>query len=77
LLAAEQKAGTVRRDIVPADIAFFLTAIGQAGVRLENTAPGAWRRYLELVLDGLKPDGASRLKHKAPTPQQLHDAKTA
>jgi AcrR family transcriptional regulator len=77
LLAAEQKAGTVRRDIVPADIGFFLTAIGQAGVRLELTAPGAWRRYLELVLDGLKPDGASRLKHKAPTPQQLHDAKTA
>jgi AcrR family transcriptional regulator len=77
LLAAEQKAGTVRRDIVPADIAFFLTAIGQAGVRLEHTAPGAWRRYLELVLDGLKPDGASRLKHKAPTPQQLHDAKTS
>lgn len=76
LLAAEQKAGTVRREIVPADIAFFLTAIGQAGVRLEYTAPGAWRRYLELVLDGLKPDGASRLKHKAPTPQQLHDAKT-
>jgi AcrR family transcriptional regulator len=77
LLTAEQKAGTVRRDIVPADVAFFLTAIGQAGVRLEQTAPGAWRRYLELVLDGLKPDGASRLQHKAPTPQQLHAAKTA
>jgi AcrR family transcriptional regulator len=77
LLAAEQKAGTVRRDVVPADVAFFLTAIGQAGVRLERTAPGAWRRYLELVLDGLKPDGASRLKHKAPTPQQLHDAKSS
>jgi AcrR family transcriptional regulator len=77
LLKREQKAGTVRRDVVPADIAFLLGAIGQQGLRLERTAPGAWRRYVDLVMDGLKPEGASRLKHKPPTPQQLHDAKKA
>jgi AcrR family transcriptional regulator len=76
LLRREQKAGTVRRDVVPADVGFLLGALGQQGLRLERTAPGAWQRYVDIVLDGLRPEGATKLKHKPPTPQQLHDAKT-
>jgi AcrR family transcriptional regulator len=75
LLRREQKAGRVRRDVVPADIGFLLGAIGQQGLRLEQTAPGAWRRYVAIVFDGLRPEGASKLRHKPPTTQQLHDAK--
>ena len=77
LLRREQKAGRIRGDVVGADIGFLLGAIGQQGLRLERTAPGAWRRYAELALDGLRPEGATKLKHKPPTPQQLHEAKTS
>jgi AcrR family transcriptional regulator len=75
LLRRGQKAGAVRRDIVAEDIAFLLSGIGQAGLRLERAAPGAWRRYVTLVLDGLRPEGASRLRHAPPTPEQVMASK--
>jgi AcrR family transcriptional regulator len=75
LLQRAQEAGAIRRDIVAADVGFLLGAIGQAGLRLEKTAPGAWRRYVGIVLDGLRPGDARPLTRKPPTPQQLHDAK--
>jgi AcrR family transcriptional regulator len=75
LLTRAQAAGAIRNDIVAADIGFLVSAVGQAGLRLEQTAPGAWRRYAEIVLDGLRPEGARPLAHKAPTPQQVHEAK--
>ena len=77
LLRRARKAGTIRRDVVAEDIAFLVNAIGLAGVRLEHTAPGAWRRYVEIVLAGLAPQGGRKLAHKPPTPQQLHDSKRA
>lgn len=77
LLRRAQQAGAIRDDIVAADLGFLLNAVGQAGLRLEHSAPGAWRRYAELVLDGLRPEGAQPLTHKPPTARQLHEAKTA
>jgi len=75
LLARAQAAGAIRDDVVAADIGFLVNAVGQAGLRLEHTAPGAWRRYVEIVLGGLRPEGARPLTHKPPTPQQFHEAK--
>ncbi|MDX6401941.1 MAG: hypothetical protein QOF27_2547 [Gaiellaceae bacterium] len=75
LLRRAQEAGAIRRDVVAEDIGFLINAVGRAGLPLERTAPGAWRRYVEIVLAGLRSDGARRLKHKPPTSQQLHDAK--
>lgn len=75
LLSRAQAAGAIRDDVVAADIGFLVNAVGQAGLRLEHTAPGAWRRYAEIVLGGLRPEGARPLTHKAPTPQQFHEAK--
>jgi AcrR family transcriptional regulator len=75
LLTRAQAGGAIRNDIVAADIGFLVSAVGQAGLRLEQTAPGAWRRYAEIVLDGLRPEGARPLAHKAPTPQQFQEAK--
>ena len=76
LLKRAQAAGAIRDDVVAADIGFLVNAVGQAGLRLEHTAPGAWRRYAEIVLGGLRPEGARPLTHKPPTPQQFHEAKT-
>jgi AcrR family transcriptional regulator len=76
LLRRAQAAGAIRDDVVAADLGFLINAVGQAGLRLEKSAPGAWRRYAELALAGLRPEGARPLTHKPPTPQQLHEAKT-
>jgi len=75
LLRRAQQSGAIRRDVVAEDIGFLIGAVGHAGLRLEHTAPGAWRRYVEIVLAGLAPTGARRLTHKPPTSQQLHDSK--
>lgn len=55
MLWREQAAGTVRADVTPQDIEFLVNAIGQAGIRSEKTSPGAWRRYVGVVLAGLRP----------------------
>jgi hypothetical protein len=61
VLARAQRAGVVRADVVVED----LTALAAIATRLpawrlrEN--PGLWRRYLGVVLDGLRPAGAAPL----------------
>ena len=75
LLRRAKAVGAIRRDVVAEDIGFLINAVGHAGLRLEHTAPGAWRRYVEIVLAGLAPQGRRKLAHKPPTSQQLHDSK--
>ena len=54
LLRREQAAGTIRDDVTLEDIDFLINALGQAGMRAEKTTPGAWRRYVDVVLAGLR-----------------------
>ncbi|MGW6237343.1 TetR/AcrR family transcriptional regulator [Streptomyces sp. NPDC055094] len=54
LLARAQRQGTMRRDITTEDLLFSLAALGRAVPALTTTAPDAWRRYLALLLDGLR-----------------------
>jgi AcrR family transcriptional regulator len=54
LVREAQKSGAIRKDVTAADIGFFVRALGQAGSTLERTDPGAWRRYVAIVLDGLR-----------------------
>lgn len=75
LLERAQVAGAIRPDVVASDIAFLINAVGHAGSALERTAPGAWRRYVNLLVDGLRAEGASPLEHAAPTVRQLHESK--
>jgi AcrR family transcriptional regulator len=75
LLQRAQEAGAIRPDVVPEDIGFLINAVGQAGLRIERTSPGAWRRYLDIQLDGLRADGARPLLQKPPTLEELHAAK--
>jgi hypothetical protein len=69
-----QAAGDVRPDVTAEDITMVLAGIVRAGVILEDTLPGAWRRYLDLALDGLRPEGATPLSGKAPTRIQFEAA---
>ena len=62
LVARAQDAGVVRADVRAADVLVLLTAVAKSGLRLEEAAPGAWRRYLGIVLDGLRPGCATPLR---------------
>jgi AcrR family transcriptional regulator len=67
LLKRAQDAGAVRTDLSPADISFLA---GSALYALDVSKPGLrddlWKRYLRVILDGMKPEGASKLRPGAP-----------
>ena len=62
--------GSLRRDVVPEDVVLLLMA--NAGV-VQGTgaaAPEAWRRFVGLMLDGLRSDGATDIP-PPPSPRQM------
>src|SRR3954454_25153551 len=67
LLKRAQEAGAVRSDLSPSDISFLA---GSAMYAMEVSKPGLrddlWKRYLRVILDGMRPEGASRLRPGAP-----------
>lgn len=57
LFARAKAAGVVRADADPADAAPMLAMLGAAFDMGTATAPDLWRRYLALMLDGLRATG--------------------
>jgi AcrR family transcriptional regulator len=73
LLRRAQEAGAVRDDLEPQDVIFLVTAAGHAApCRID--LPDVWRRYLGVILDGMRPAGASPLAPAAPTVKALDRA---
>jgi AcrR family transcriptional regulator len=68
LVRRAQRAGVVREDIAGQDLMFLMHSIASLG---ELPFPGLradlWKRYLGIVLDGLRPEGASKLRPGAPS----------
>lgn len=50
-----QRDGFLRADLMPADIPMIIAMIGAVEEYCHQIVPGVWRRYLALVLDGLRP----------------------
>lgn len=71
LLRRAQDAGAVRSDVTAEDIIFLRTAACRATVEMREVAPELWRRYLDVIFDGLRPAAARPLSHDAPTLEQL------
>jgi AcrR family transcriptional regulator len=71
LLRRAQTQGAAREDITAEDLLFMLAALGRAVPGSASAAPEAWRRYLALLLDGLRPEAARPLPAPALTPGQL------
>jgi AcrR family transcriptional regulator len=68
LLRRAQEAGTVRRDVVVDDVgALCMVAARLPSWRLDRQ-PELWTRYLALLMDGLRPEGARELEHPPPLP---------
>jgi AcrR family transcriptional regulator len=71
LLRRAKEAGVVRDDVQPQDLGFLLRA---TAATMEAPWPGVrpdlWKRYARVILDGLRPEGASPLRPGAP-PRKL------
>lgn len=73
LVRRAQAAGQLRKDFVPED--FVLLLMANAGVvrGTRGAAPDAWKRFVGLVLDGCRAEGAHPLP-SPPSPKQVYRA---
>jgi AcrR family transcriptional regulator len=71
LFERAKRAGVVRADAEAFDTPLIFMMLGPLMDRAHDVDPDLWRRYLGLVLDGLRPAAATPLPRPAPTPDQL------
>jgi AcrR family transcriptional regulator len=78
LVTRAKKAGQLRSDVAGSDLVMVLLMVGTVADRMRDVGPDVWRRYLALVLDGLRvrPEGVgcSRLTPRAPSAAQVDTA---
>ncbi|WP_045824228.1 TetR/AcrR family transcriptional regulator [Williamsia herbipolensis] len=70
--------GILRPEIAHGDFFAFFTMLSAIADVTQSTAPGTWRRYLELMLDSIRADGTRHpLTVPAMTDEQIHAAQAA
>jgi AcrR family transcriptional regulator len=73
LVKRAQEVGAVRADLSGQDLGPLINAAASSA---EMPFPGLredlWKRYLQIILDGLRPEGASKLK-PGPPPRKLFE----
>lgn len=67
LVRKAQEDGAIRPDVTEADVYLLMCAPIHAVESLPDPPPDLWRRYLGLIFDGLRPDGANPLPQPAPS----------
>jgi AcrR family transcriptional regulator len=66
-----QREGVLRDDVAGQDLMFLMGAVASISeVPFSGLRDDLWKRYLGIVLDGLRPEGASKLRPGAP-PRRL------
>jgi AcrR family transcriptional regulator len=68
LVDRAREAGAVRPDVTGVDVFLMMCAPIHVVENLSAPTPGLWRRYLAIIFDGLRPEGAHPLPHPAPGP---------
>ncbi|GAA2148142.1 TetR/AcrR family transcriptional regulator [Glycomyces algeriensis] len=58
--------GMLRDDVTGADVFLLMCAPNYVAGYVPDASPDLWRRYLQLILDGLRPEGARPLPATAP-----------
>jgi len=76
LIRRAQAQGDLREDFVPEDVVLMLLANAGVVRIMRATAPDAWRRFVGLMIDGLRAEGAQPLP-PPPTPAQTYRAMRA
>ncbi|WP_261564592.1 TetR/AcrR family transcriptional regulator [Frankia gtarii] len=67
LVDRARAAGAIRPDITGMDVVLLVCAPVHVAGNLPDPAPDLWRRYLAIIFDGLRPEGASPLPRPAPS----------
>jgi AcrR family transcriptional regulator len=73
VLARGREAGVVRADLAAQDIFVLTSAIGMTMQRYSHAQPDLWRRYLGVVLDGLRAGGSPAPLEPGPPDQAVLD----
>lgn len=66
LVDRARTSGAIRADITEADVFLMMCAPIHIVENLAAPAPLLWQRYLAIIFDGLRPDGAHPLPQPAP-----------
>jgi AcrR family transcriptional regulator len=74
LIARAQEQGTLRSDFAATDFPLLLWQLGRIVETTGAFAPKLWRRYLALMLDGLRAEAARPLPQPPPTRAQIDRA---
>ncbi|HEY1370680.1 MAG TPA: TetR/AcrR family transcriptional regulator [Gaiellaceae bacterium] len=74
LIVRAQEQGTLRPDFTPEDLPVVFWAAGRVIETTATVAPDYWRRYLALLLDGLRSGAATPLPRPPLTRAQLAKA---
>jgi AcrR family transcriptional regulator len=79
LVERAQAAGQLRDDFRATDVKLITFMLASVAEYAATTRPDIWRRYLTLVVDGLRPsrDTVTALSVPAPTPEELAAAMRA
>ncbi|WP_316575778.1 TetR/AcrR family transcriptional regulator [Nocardia canadensis] len=74
LIERARAAGAVRDGVGIGDLYVLTVMIDAVGERVSPIDPDAWRRYLDLALDGLRADGTPRhrIRGRAPKLDEIH-----
>lgn len=67
LVDRARESGAIRSDITGTDVFLLMCAPIHVVDNLPDPAPDLWQRYLAIIFDGLRPEGAHRLPQPSPT----------
>ncbi len=75
LVKRAQAAGVLRDDVAGQDLMFLMGAVASVSeVPFPGLRPDLWKRYLGIVLDGLRPACATKLRPAAPSRRLIENA---
>jgi len=72
LAVRAQAAGQLRADVCPADVVMLVSCVAHSVELTQRLDPGLRRRFLALILDGLRPDAATPLPGRRLDLSDLH-----
>jgi AcrR family transcriptional regulator len=67
LVDRAREQGAVRADITGIDVILLMCAPNYVASYLPDASPDLWQRYLAIIFDGLRPEGAHPLPQPPPT----------